>query len=79
MNCLSLAFRTPAERVTVLDGLAVHVLALMMMEAHGHDSKGGAVLADKEEILAPPPAIAKLDAEDADWKILFHTLGCLNV
>lgn len=70
----SLTFWTPAERVAILDSLAVHVFALMKVIAHGQDGKGRGVLAKEEEILAPPPAVGILDAENLDWKILFHKL-----
>lgn len=59
---------------TVFDSLAVHILALMVVKAHGHDGEDCAVLAEEEEIAAPPPAVGELDAEYADWKILFHWL-----
>lgn len=65
-------FRMPTVRHAVLDGFAVLVGATAMMCRHGHDGKSRSMFAKEEEIRSPPPAITEPDAEDSDWKILFH-------
>ena len=73
LPAFSLTFITPTVDGTILDGFAVHILALVMMKAHRHDGESRCMLAEEKEITAPPPAVGKLDTENFDWKILSHS------
>ena len=73
LPAFSLTSIAPAMDGAVLDGFAVHVLALVVMEAHWHDGESRSMLAKEEEITSPPPSVGKLDTENFDWKILSHS------
>jgi hypothetical protein len=59
---LALAFWTPAVHVAILDGLAVLIGTIIQMQPDRHDCERPPL--EEKEVTAPPPSVAKMEAEN---------------